>query len=111
MPTGEPVSQIPDGQPQAPSGAPPVQPPQPTGEAVSQIPDGQPQAPSGPPPAQPTGEAVSQIPDGQPQAPTGSPAPASNTSIPAVSDNLGGKVNPGSIIAFGVGLAGLFFLL
>ena len=49
-PTGAAVSQIADGQPQAPTGA------------VSQIADGQPQAPTG---------AVSQIADGQPQAPTG----------------------------------------
>ena len=52
--TGAPVSQISDGQPQAPTGAP-----------VTQISDGQPQAPTGAP--------VSQISDGQPQAPTGTP--------------------------------------
>jgi len=63
-PTGI-ITQIGDGQPQAPSGVVTQigdgQPQAPTG-VVSQIPDGQPQAPTG---------VVSQIPDGQPQAPTG----------------------------------------
>ncbi|GAO18731.1 hypothetical protein UVI_02047110 [Ustilaginoidea virens] len=55
-----PVSQISDGQPQAPKGAP----------ALSQISDGQIQAPTARPPP------VSQIADGQPQAPTKAAAPA-----------------------------------
>lgn len=70
-PTGAPVSQISDGQPQAPTGAP-----------ISQISDGQPQAPTGGAPITqisdgqpqaPTGAPVTQISDGQPQAPTGAP--------------------------------------
>lgn len=61
-----PVTQIADGQPQAPSTLPVMPPP------VSQIGDGQPQAPTNtaaPPPP------VSQIGDGQPQAPTNTAAP------------------------------------
>jgi hypothetical protein len=67
-----PVTQISDGQPQATTGAP----------VVSQITDGQPQAPtSGAPvtqisdgqPQAPTGVPISQISDGQPQVPTGAP--------------------------------------
>ena len=69
-PTGSasPVSQITDGQPQAPTGA---------GSPVSQISDGQPQVPSGSvsvvpeisngQPEAPTATAVSQMSDGQPQ--------------------------------------------
>ena len=78
--TGNPVSQISDGQPQAP-----------TGHPISQISDGQPQAPTGPPVApisqisdgQP--QVVSQISDGQVQAP---PTP---TGYPAVSQMSDGQ--------------------
>ena len=74
-PTGPPVSQISDGQPEAPTGPPqaptgppqaPTGPPQaPTGPPVSQISDGQIQATSGA-----MGYPVSQLSDGQPQATT-----------------------------------------
>lgn len=79
------VSQISDGQPQAKA--------QPTAAAVSQIPDGQPQAKP-----QPTAAAVSQIPDGQPQAkpqPTaaavsqisdGQPQAATGTAVSQIAD-------------------------
>ena len=76
-PTGAPVSQISDGQPQAPTGAPVSQisdgqPQAPTGAPLSQISDGQPQAAT-------TGAPVSQISDGQPQAAT-TAAPVSQIS-------------------------------
>lgn len=85
-PTGVPVTQLSDGQPQAPTGSPVTQisdgqPQGPTGAPVSQISDGQPQFPTGPPvtqisdgqPQGPRGSPVTQISDGQPQAPTGAP--------------------------------------
>lgn len=79
--SGSPVSQIGDGQPQAPSATtripvsqiPDGQPQAPTATArvpVSQIPDGQPQNPVHNTYQQPS-RPVTQIPDGQPQAPTG----------------------------------------
>ncbi|KAJ1328013.1 hypothetical protein MN608_07348 [Microdochium nivale] len=68
-PPGAPVTQIGDGQVQAPS---PVA-PAPSGPAVSQIYDGQVQAPPSPAAPAPTGPVVSQIYDGQVQAPTGAP--------------------------------------
>jgi len=84
--TGNPVTQIGDGQPQATTGNPITQigdgqPQAPTGNPVTQIGDGQPQAPTGVPvtqisdgqPQAPTGTPVTQISDGQPQAPTGTP--------------------------------------
>jgi len=78
-PTGVPVSQISDGQPQVPTGIivsqiSDGQPQAPTGVPVSQISDGQPQAPS------PTGAPISQISDGQPQAPAPTGAPISQIS-------------------------------
>lgn len=85
-PTGSPVQQIPDGQVQQPTGSPVQQIPdgqvqQPTGKPVQQIPDGQIQQPTGSPVQQipdgqiqqPTGSPVQQIPDGQIQQPTGKP--------------------------------------
>ena len=60
--TGNPMSQISDGQVQAPTGA------------VSQISDGQPQAPTG---------VVSQISDGQPQAPTAAVSQISDGQVQA----------------------------
>ena len=57
--------------------------------AITQISDGQIQAPTGtpPPPPQPTSTmmAISQISDGQIQAPTGTPAPAPSTTPIAIS--------------------------
>ncbi|KAI1008090.1 hypothetical protein K3495_g130 [Podosphaera aphanis] len=84
--TGSPVSQIGDGQPQAPSATtripvsqiPDGQPQAPTATSrvpVSQIPDGQPQNPVHNT-YQPTGKPITQIPDGQPQAPTGMMKPS-----------------------------------
>jgi len=86
--TGNPVTQISDGQPQATTGNPVTQigdgqPQAPTGNPVTQIGDGQPQAPTGNPvtqisdgqPQAPTGNPVTQISDGQPQAPYTTPAP------------------------------------
>lgn len=72
-----PVTQISDGQPQGPSTAanPPVtqisdgQPQAPTGAPITQISDGQIQVP----PSAPAPPPVTQISDGQPQAPTGAP--------------------------------------
>ncbi|OAQ74202.1 covalently-linked cell wall protein [Pochonia chlamydosporia 170] len=80
-----PVSQIGDGQPQAPTHtqAPPPPP-------VSQISDGQPQAPThtqAPPPPPPP---VTQISDGQPQAPTN--VTTGPTAVPTAAAN---KVFPG----------------
>lgn len=63
--TVAPVSQISDGQPQAPKS---------TAAPVSQISDGQPQAPKS------TAAPVSQISDGQPQAPKSTAAPVSQIS-------------------------------
>ncbi|KAF2872905.1 hypothetical protein BDV95DRAFT_605496 [Massariosphaeria phaeospora] len=81
--TAAPVTQISDGQPQAPTapGAPVTQisdgqPQAPTapGAPVTQISDGQPQAPSA------TGAPVTQISDGQPQAPSATGAPVTQIS-------------------------------
>ncbi|KAK4507150.1 hypothetical protein PRZ48_000884 [Zasmidium cellare] len=84
--TGSPVSQIGDGQPQAPTGNPITQISDgqiqgPTGSPIQQISDGQPQAPTGSPVQQisdgqiqaTTGSPITQIGDGQPQVPTGAP--------------------------------------
>ncbi|KXJ88627.1 hypothetical protein Micbo1qcDRAFT_235908 [Microdochium bolleyi] len=87
-PTGAPVTQISDGQVQAPS---PVA-PKPSGPAVSQISDGQVQAPPAPPATpvvpKPSGPPVTQISDGQIQAPTHAPGtvspPATTTAPPSV---------------------------
>lgn len=65
-----PVSQIGDGQPQAPSAT--------TRVPISQISDGQPQAPTATPRA-----PISQLPGQQPQAPTAAPAPPAPPAPPA----------------------------
>lgn len=67
---GNPVSQIGDGQPQAPSATPRV--------PISQISDGQPQAPTATPRA-----PIPQIPSQQPHAPTAAPAPPAPPAPPA----------------------------
>lgn len=60
--------------------------------AVSQISDGQPQAPSAAPSSAPTSTVtlapVSQITDGQPQAPKSTSAPAPSSSVPAVVSDM-----------------------
>jgi len=80
-PTGKPsnvISQISDGQPQAPTGVTPK-----PSNVISQISDGQPQAPTGT--AKPS-RVISQISDGQPQAPTVAPSPAPKPLISQISD-------------------------
>lgn len=74
------VSQITDGQPQAPTS-------QASAPVVSQISDGQPQAPS----SQASAPVVSQISDGQPQAPT---SQAAVPSAPLVSQITDGQSLP-----------------
>ena len=79
-----PVTQISDGQVQAPTGVPPA-------GVVSQISDGQAQAPTGAPGA-PSADVVSQISDGQAQAPTdapdapGAPGAPDNNVVSQISD-------------------------
>jgi len=74
VPTGI-VTQIPDGQIQNPTAG-----PHPSSKPVTQIPDGQIQAPTGTPSA-----PITQIPDGQVQAPTGKPSATGNP-ITQISD-------------------------
>jgi len=96
-----PVTQISDGQPQAPTSVVPRPP-------VTQISDGQPQAPtsvvSRPP--------VTQISDGQPQAPTGKPTTAPpavvTTSRPATSANATTTPRPFTGAANGLTVASTF---
>lgn len=134
-----PVTQISDGQPQAPSNPPPVtqisdgQPQAPPNTAqpppvITQISDGQPQAPTNT--AQSSPPVITQISDGQPQAPTGAPAPSGSPQpsvsapvgtgtgvVPPVPSaptqvpvNSGSKALPGITAALALALAGVLAL-
>ena len=96
--TGYPVSQISDGQPQAPATGNPVSQlsdgqPQATGNPVSQISDGQPQA---------SGNPISQISDGQPQAPaSGMPVSQLSDGQPQATGGPVGQISDGQPQASG----------